>query len=180
MYKRVFAAYFSGTGTTEKTVKAIAQKIADDLCLKYEEWNFTPLFARKEPKRFEANDIVIFGTPVIAGRVPNLLLKYLDTLEGNGALAVPIVMFGNRNFDDALIELRDILEKAGMRTIAAAACVGEHSFSKVLGKGRPDNDDIKQIVNFATKVAEKIKTGDYNTPAKVDGVAFPYLSLIHI
>ncbi len=174
MYKRVFAAYFSGTGTTEKTVKAIAQKIADDLCLKYEEWNFTPLFARKEPKRFEANDIVIFGTPVIAGRVPNLLLKYLDTLEGNGALAVPIVMFGNRNFDDALIELRDILEKAGMRTIAAAACVGEHSFSKVLGKGRPDNDDIKQIVNFSAKVAEKIKTEDYNTPVKVDGVAFPY------
>lgn len=174
MYKRVSAAYFSGTGTTEKTVKAIAKKIADELCLKYEEWDFTPLFARQEPKKFEKTDIVIFGTPVIAGRVPNLLLKYLDTLQGNGAIAVPVVMFGNRSFDDALIELRDILEKAGMTTFAAAGCVGEHSFSRILGKGRPDSDDMEEILAFAKKVSEKIKSGDIKSPVKVDGVAFPY------
>lgn len=174
MYERVFAAYFSGTGTTEKTVKAIAKKIADDLCLKYEEWDFTPLFARKEPKVFEKRDIVIFGTPVIAGRVPNLLLKYLDTLQGTGALAVPVVMFGNRNFDDSLIELRDILQRAEMTTVAAAACVGEHSFSQILGKGRPDDMDMKEIISFAIKVTDKIKNGGFKSPVKVDGEPFPY------
>lgn len=80
----------------------------------------------------------VFGTPVIAGRVPNVLLKYLADIRGNGALGVPVVLYGNRNYDDALIELRDIMEAGGIRTIAAGAFIGEHSFSKVLGAGRPD------------------------------------------
>lgn len=174
MFKRVFAVFFSGTGTTKKTVKAIANIIADELCLKYEEWNFTPLFARQNHMTFNNDDIVVFGTPVIAGRVPNLLLDYLDTIEGNGALAIPVVMYGNRNFDDGLIELRDILIKSGMKTIAAAACVGEHSFSRVLGQGRPDKKDMSEIFIFANKIARKIKEG--KVPQKVDvaGEPFPY------
>lgn len=72
--------------------------------------------------------------PVIAGRVPNVLLKFLDTLQGGGALAVPVVLYGNRNFDDALIELRNILQDRGFYAIGAAAFIGEHSFS---GSWRP-------------------------------------------
>ena len=109
MLKRVLAVYFSGTGTTEKTVKTIAKKAADELRLEYGEWDFTPLFAREKPLNFTDEDLVIFGMPVIAGRVPNLMLKYLAQMNGGEALAVPVVLFGNRNFDDALVELRDIL-----------------------------------------------------------------------
>lgn len=47
-------------------------------------------------------------------------------------LAVPVVLFGNRNYDDALIELRNILAADGMHPIAAGALLGEHSFSRVL------------------------------------------------
>lgn len=45
------------------------------------------------------------------------------------AIAIPIVLFGNRNYDDALIELRNLLEEDGFNTIAAGAFVGEHAFS---------------------------------------------------
>ena len=165
-YKRVVASWFTGTGTTKKIVNTIAQFIDNN----YEIKDFTLPDARKEPLVFKKGDLVIFGTPVIAGRVPNVLLKYLSTIEGNGALAVPVVLFGNRNYDDALIELRDILEKSGMHTIAAGAFVGEHSFSNVLGAGRPDDKDIEETKKFAAKVKE-IANGNLNinSPVKVDG-----------
>lgn len=174
MFKKVYAAYFSGTGTTEKTVKAIANRLGKELDLPVENRDFTPLKERENPMEFCDTDIVVFGTPVIAGRVPNLLLKYLDTLKGNGAIAVPVVSFGNRNFDDALIELRDILEDSGMKTIAGAACIGEHSFSEILGKGRPDKEDIFKIEKFTDEVANKIKEGKFVTPVFVEGTPKPY------
>lgn len=178
MYKRVYAAYFSGTGTTEKVVKAISTKIADELCIKYEEWNFTPLFARKNKMEFTREDIVVMGVPVIAGRVPNLLLDFLKTIEGNGATGIPVVLFGNRNYDDALIELRDIMEDGKIQTVAAAAFVGEHSFSTTLGAGRPSKDDIGEAEKFAAKVATMIKRkavmAEKHIPVIVKGVAKPY------
>lgn len=178
MYKKVYAAYFSGTGTTEKTVKAISKKIADILCAKYEEWDFTPLFARKNKMEFTKEDIVVMGVPVIAGRVPNLLLEFLKTIEGNGATGIPVVLFGNRNYDDALIELRDIMEDGEIETVAAAAVVGEHSFSTTLGAGRPSKDDIGEAEEFAAKVAKLIKRkavmAEKHIPVIVKGVAKPY------
>jgi hypothetical protein len=65
------------------------------------------------------------------------LLKYLNTIEGNGALAVAVVVYGNRHYDDALIEWRDILESRNFKVFAAGAFIGEHSFSRILGKNRP-------------------------------------------
>lgn len=88
-----------------------------------------------------------------------------------------MVLFGNRNFDDGLIELRDILENTGFHTVAAAAFVGEHSFSKTLAAGRPDADDMKEALAFAGKVAEKVKglpEGEAPAPVEVDGVPHPY------
>lgn len=174
MVNRVYAAYFSGTGTTEKVVKAISQKIADELCIKYEEWDFTPLFARKNEMVFTENDIVVFGMPVIAGRVPNLMLPYLNTIRGNGAVAVPVVLFGNRNYDDALIELRDILEAQNLKAIAAGAFAAEHSFSKTLGQGRPDADDMMEVEEFAKKICQKIRGKQLDHPVWVKGVEHPY------
>jgi ferredoxin len=156
-YRKVWATYFSGTGTTEKVVVNTAQKMVDELSLEYEICDFTLPHARSDDITFTSSDIVVFGVPVIAGRVPNVLLKFLDTINGGGALAVPIVLYGNRNFDDALIELRDILEKRGFHCIAAAAFVGEHSFSNVLAKGRPNAKDMKESESFAHSVVEKIR-----------------------
>lgn len=162
--KRVRAMYFSGTGTTAKVTSAVAYNMWEHMkaaagTSQYEKApniDFTPKAARHEKYAFDADDIVVFGTPVIAGRVPNVLLKFLDTLEGGGAMAVPVVLYGNRNFDDALIELRNILEEKGFHTVAAAAFIGEHSFSKTLAAGRPDNEDMKIAGDFAKDAAGKI------------------------
>lgn len=175
--KRVWAVYFSATNTTKKIVTAIADETAKVLGAEREDYDFTLPVMRQEGFKAEADDLVIFGTPVYAGRVPNVLLKYLATIQGNGALAVPVVLFGNRNFDDGLVELRDILENTGFHTIAAAAFVGEHSFSYTLAAGRPDAEDMAEAVKFADNLADKVKKfADGVIPEKieVEGVPYPY------
>lgn len=175
--KKVWAVYFSATDATKKTVLTIADEAARLLGAEREDYDFTLPRMRENGFAAGKDDLVIFGTPVYAGRVPNVLLKYLATIQGNGALAVPVVLFGNRNFDDGLIELRDILENTGFHTVAAAAFVGEHSFSKTLAAGRPDADDMKEALAFAGKVTEKVKglpEGEAPAPVEVEGVPHPY------
>ena len=175
--KKVWAVYFSATGTTEKVVTRVAEGIAEAMSVAWEKYDFTLPGARQKVLSFSADDLVVFGTPVYAGRVPNILLKYLDTVQGNGAVAVPMVSFGNRNYDDALIELRDTLEKDGFHTVAAGSFVGEHSFSYILAKGRPDQADIGLADEFAVRVARKLSTiSDVHTLAPVDvkGTPHPY------
>lgn len=68
--------------------------------------DFTLPEHRQGEYAFAAGDLVFLGTPVYAGRVPNKIMPYVrDNFTGNEAYAVPIVVFGNRNFDDALVEL---------------------------------------------------------------------------
>lgn len=174
---RVWAVYFSATNTTKKVVTAIADEAAEILGAERADYDFTLPAMRAEGFKAEKDDLVIFGTPVYAGRVPNVLLKYLATIQGNGALAVPVVLFGNRNYDDGLIELRDILENTGFHTIAAAAFVGEHSFSKILAAGRPDAEDMADAKKFAGDIAAKVKgleEGVVPAVIEVEGVLYPY------
>ena len=167
--KKVYAMYFSATGTTEKVVLNIAEAAAKALGAELCRIDFTLPGTRREIYSFGETDIVIFGTPVYAGRVPNVLIKFIGTVRGSGALAVPVVLYGNRNYDDALIELRNLLINDGFKTVAAAAFIGEHSFSYTLAAGRPDTEDLKKAESFGKKIAELIKSGSLKTPVYVKG-----------
>ena len=173
--KRVRAVYFSPTGTTRKVVATVAKHIARALNATRGEYNFTLPETRTAPLTFADDELVVFGTPVYAGRVPNVLLPYLATIAGNGALAVPVTVFGNRNYDDALVELRDILARGGLNPVAAAAFVGEHSFSRVLAKDRPDTRDLDTAAAFALAVAATCNTLPAEPPlVEVPGTPYPY------
>ena len=173
MINRICTFYFTGTDTTKTVVQTLAQEIAKNLEIDdIFDYNFTTPEAREEMPIFSEGDLVITGVPTIAGRVPNLLLPYLGKIEGNGALGVPIGLFGNRNIDDCLVELRDLMKNGGMKIIAGGAFVGEHSFSEILAKGRPDNKDIEIIKEFGKKIAEKIKNEDISEPEMVGEVPY--------
>ena len=66
-------------------------------------------------------------------------------LQGNGALAVAVVTFGNRSYDNSLAELCAVLEADGFHTVAAGAFVGRHAFTDDLADGRPDWDDKREM-----------------------------------
>lgn len=159
MNKCIKTFYFSATETTKKIVTGIACRLAENVGEKVKEnIDFTLPDARKQPASFHHEDIVVAGIPVYAGRAPNVLLKYLNQIQGNGALAVALVVYGNRHYDDALIEWRDILESRGFKVIAGAAFIGEHSFSRILGGNRPDAQDMSCVEEFAGSVYSKLTT----------------------
>ena len=171
MNNKIHTLYFSATGTTEKIVTGIADKIAENYGgnITVNRIDFTLPEARKKKFSFDKDDLVIAGIPVYAGRVPNVLLNFLNTISGNGATVAAVVLYGNRNYDDALIEFKDILESKGFNVIGAGAFIGEHSFSTTLGANRPDEQDMVVAADFAAKIYDKTKTQDGNSAIIVKG-----------
>ncbi len=159
--------YFSATGTTKKIVTRIADRMAELGGFSRIDTDFTLPEGRTEAPHFASDEIVVFGVPVYAGRVPNVLLKYLATVKAEGTPAVPVVLYGNRNYDDGLIELRNILEENGFRTFAAAAFIGEHSFSRILAAGRPDDEDLRIADIFAAGAFNKYRICEPDIPHPV-------------
>ncbi|HOG42042.1 MAG TPA: 4Fe-4S binding protein [Bacteroidales bacterium] len=201
--KKVVALYFSPTGGTAKVVRSMARAFAAAMGCDYSEINVTLPEQRKSAPAFGADDVVFFGVPTYIGRVPNLIRPFFASIKGcraiaetveeavagvvdvssdvvtGGALGIPVVTYGNRAYDDALIELRDIMEENGFRTIAAAAFPSEHSFSTTLAEGRPNEKDLQLAKEFAGKVAETITKNpqlisDSHTPIAVPGNPAPY------
>lgn len=156
--KKVTAVCFSPTGNAKKITNAIAQTIASREGIPFHEDDITLPYLRRGLREYSASELVVFGTPVYAGRIPNKILPAVQTLfEGNGALAIPVVTFGNRSFDNGLIEVRNELEQHGFHTIAGAAFVSEHVMSPKLAGGRPNEGDFQAICQFALDAAAKIE-----------------------
>lgn len=155
--EKVVTLYYSATGTTDKVVNTLAEALAAKLAVPLERIEFTKPAERAKDYSFTETDIVVVGTPTYAGKMPNKLLPDFQTkLHGNGALAVPVVLFGNRSFDNSLAELCAVLEADGFHTMAAGAFVGRHAFTDKLADGRPDWDDLRMIRTFAEKIADKV------------------------
>ena len=164
---KVWAVYFSPTGNAKKVVTTMAKRAAECLGVPMGTVDFTLPENREGVVSFDKEDLAFFSTPVYAGRIPNKMLPYVQTaFEGNGALAVAVSVFGNRNFDNGLIELRNELEAHGFHTVAGAGIPTEHVFSSKLATGRPDADDLVKIAEFGEKVAEKV-SGLTEIPEKI-------------
>ena len=154
---KVYSVYYSATGTTQKIASFLGETISKKLNIPFEKYNYSLPKRREKILEFKENELIICASPTYAGRVPNVMLPFLkNNIKGNGALAVPVVLFGNRNFDDSLIELRNILEDNNFRTIAGGGFIGEHAFSYTLGANRPDEKDMAIALDFAEKIADKI------------------------
>ena len=155
----IAAVYFSATGTTKTVLERMARRAADALQVPHRTVDFTLPESRNSHTVFQPDELVLFGVPVYAGRIPNVLLPFVKSgFSGQRTPTVPIVLYGNRNYDDALIELRDVLQDNGFCTIAAGAFIGEHSFSRILAAGRPDAEDLCITDQLTDTVVERVKT----------------------
>lgn len=123
--------------------------------------DFTLVSVREKEVLFSKDDILLIGLPVYAGRVPNVIVKYLNTIKSQGSIAIPVVLYGNRDYDDALLELNDILIHNGFNVIGGGAFIGEHSFSYTLAKDRPDAEDLAIATDFADSIYKKIISNTY-------------------
>jgi len=150
---------FSPTGTTRKIIESITMGLAPK---SWSELDLTYSDSDQESARnqMEETDMAIIGMPVHAGRIPALAAERLrSSVKGRGRGAVLVVVYGNRAYDDALLELHNMAVELGFVPVAAAAFVGEHSFSSPdlpVAEGRPDSMDLEKALNFGKSVKEKM------------------------
>ena len=168
---KIWAIYFSPVWKTKEVTLMLTKEIARRLGLSLETIDFTLPDQRQARYRFQNTDLVLWGTPVYAGRIPNKILSFMrENFWGNGTLAIPVAVFGGRSYDDALIELRNLMEDNDFCPIAAAGIVAQHAFSSTLAAGRPDSLDVKRMTDFCIEVVEKIqRTNNFFDSIEVPG-----------
>ena len=154
--KQVKLIYFSATGTTQKVLESIAKGIAvEDV----EHINLTlPEGAQQTIPPF-SDELVIIGAPVYGGRLPVDAINRFKQLKASKTLAILIVVYGNREFEDALLELKNLAIELGFNPFAGGAFIGEHSFATKdvpIANGRPDSLDVQKAMDFGEKIKDKV------------------------
>lgn len=169
-FESVWAVYFSACGSTRRVLRRMAEAAGEALALPVRELDYTLPPAREQNYAFGEGDLIFWGSPTYAGRLPNVLLPFLrGHFTGGSAAAVAVVLYGNRGYDDALKELCEVLTGNGFCPAAAAAMVGEHAFAPALAHGRPDAEDIAAAEAFARNAANTLRERERPIPAAVPG-----------
>ena len=154
------AIYFSPTGTTYRSIEAIIAGF-DDAEVKKIDLTFSSEIVSPKLKK---DDLVIIAMPVYSGRLPKIAVDRLQSITGNDTPVVIVVTYGNRHYDDALVELSDLCCKQGFKPVAAIAMIGEHSFASEkfpIATNRPDEKDFNIGKEFGKKIANLlIKNSD--------------------
>lgn len=147
---------FSPTGTTAKVLEAIHKGSALKLGRTID---LTHADSREPQATGHQASHVLIGMPVHSGRIPKVAAERLARIEGGGRQAVIVVVYGNRAYDDALLELRELADRRGFVTIAAAAFIAEHSFSttaRPIARDRPDQADLETAERFGATLRETL------------------------
>ncbi|WP_428055973.1 hypothetical protein [Candidatus Avelusimicrobium alvi] len=91
----------------------------------------------------------MWAAPVYGGRIPAAAKERFLQLKGTQTPAVLLAVFGNRDYDDALLEMCDLALAGGLVPAACAAPVAEHSIMHSVAAGRPDAADREKLAAFA-------------------------------
>jgi ferredoxin len=150
---------FSPTGGTAKVanelIKSWTSALKIDLSVVGENYSKYTL---------EADDVVLIAMPSFGGLAPQVALNRLANIQGNSAKCILVCVYGNRAYEDTLVQMSDTAEKCGFCVIAAISAVAEHSIMHQYASGRPDSSDCKQLATFASKIEEKIKADNLTKP----------------
>ncbi len=148
----VTTIYFSPTGKTKEVVDCLT-----------EHWEVEHTYdlsmigtAYVSAHTFVSDDVCIIAAPTFGGRIPQIFLERLAYIKGNGASAIIIATYGNREYDDALLELKEHAQKCGFTVFAAIAAVTEHSIANIYGQNRPDANDKNFLGSYAAQIQEKV------------------------
>lgn len=148
---------FSPTGGTKAAGEILCKEFGEFEMIDLSQQNFAE-------RSFHADDCCVMAVPAFGGRVPAVALERLSKLQGSGALAVSVAVFGERAIDDTLLELNEQLTASGFVVIASIEAVAEHSLARQYGHNRPDKEDQVVLQHFMTEVKQKIASGLRNEP----------------
>lgn len=147
--ENVHLTYFSATYTTRKVARAVAGRLPGQPA----EHDITASAPTADVALGPDGDVLVAAVPVYAGRVPVMAADALRRFRGDATPAVALCVYGNRAYDDALLELCDILSGQGFAVIAAGAFVARHSIFTQIAAGRPDEADMAAAAAFGDRCA---------------------------
>ena len=149
---RINCMYFSPTGGTKKVMEFFCEKMPA------EQWiDLSIRDCDYSTYEFGEEDVCIIAVPSYGGRVPGIVLERMKQMKVQGAKAVIAAVYGNRAYDDTLLELKEECGACGFEVVAALAAVAEHSIVRQYGAGRPDEEDRKELQEFAKRVRESLE-----------------------
>lgn len=156
----IYKISFSPTGGTNKVADFLANRFGGDVT------SIDLSNANDDFHKYALtdNDIAIIAVPSYSGRVPFIAAGRILMLHGNGARAVIVCVYGNRAYEDTLVELQDLVQHAGFSVISAVAAIAEHSIARRYAANRPDKDDYERLSKFADKIVAKLEKYDFTPP----------------
>lgn len=160
MLSTVELCYFSPTGGTKKVGEILAGFLSEHV-------EATDMGIEKAGKE-SGPETAVIAVPVFGGRIPAFASGWLKDYCGSGRRAVTVAVYGNRAYEDALLELNDLVEESGAKVVASAAFVAQHSILPEVGAGRPDAQDQAEIREFAEAVLKKL-ADDEKSEVQVPG-----------
>ena len=173
-YDSVHLIYFSPTHTSAKIAYAIAEGINAMSCIETDITHRAPDTIVNIEK-----ELTVVAVPVYGGRVAETAIQRLRMFRATQSPVIPIVLYGNRDYEDALLELSNMLSDLGFIPVSAGAFVGEHSYSRrnmPIAEGRPDELDLQKAMELGRETVMKLDTfvsSDYIPKLIVKG-HFPY------
>lgn len=156
----IYEICFSPTGGTRKVSDILANEMKEgytSIDLSDSKMDFHDISLTSE-------DIAIVSVPSYSGRVPTIAAERISQINSNGAKAILVCVYGNRAYEDTLVELQDIVQKKGFTVVAAVAAIAEHSIAHKYATNRPDKEDYKQLKDIAVKIKGKLERKDFITP----------------
>lgn len=107
------------------------------------------------------DSLTIVAAPVYGGRIAEVAIERIKRLQGKNSPVIVVALYGNRDYEDALVELRDLTAGNGFTPLAAGAFIGEHSYSRAnegmpIAAGRPDADDLAKAEAFGKACLDKL------------------------
>lgn len=157
---KIYDIVFSPTGGTKKAADCLIGALDAEVTtidLTNSKLDFDAVSLRKE-------DVAVISVPSYGGRVPAAAIERLSKVHGNEAQAVLVCVYGNRAYEDTLVELEDAAKQAGFQVIAAVAAVAEHSIARQFAAGRPDAQDAAQLSGFAKQIQHKLSAQNRSEP----------------
>ena len=148
--KNIHLAYYSATFSARRIVREIASQFEKPI----KEYDITSDVPKNDISLDSDGDLLIVGVPSYAGRVPEMAARSLKRFFGNNTPVIIVCVYGNRAYDDTLIEMKDIVEAHGFKLVSAAAVVAQHSIFPKVAEGRPDADDMEKLHEFAVNSKE--------------------------
>ncbi len=157
---KIYEITFSPTGGTKRVADFLSNELSRDIT------DIDLSNGNEDLNKYSLTneDTVLIAVPSYSGRVPSTAAERIAKIQGNGAKAIIVCVYGNRAYEDTLVELQDIVQQAGFIVISAIAAIAEHSLAHRYATNRPDKDDYRHLRVFAEQVGDKLRRNDFSTP----------------